>query len=57
MIKTSLGRAIVPAFERFVGIDYSGAETPTSTLKGLRVYIADRVSAPVEIQPPPSPRK
>jgi len=25
-------------FERYVGIDYSGAETPTSSLKGLRVY-------------------
>ena len=47
----------MPAFDRYVGIDYSGAETPTSSLKGLRGYIADRVSAPVEVQPPPSPRK
>jgi len=47
----------MPAFDRYVGIDYSGAETPTSSLKGLRVYIADRVSAPVEVQPPPSARK
>jgi hypothetical protein len=46
-----------PAFERYIGIDYSGAETPTSSLKGLRAYAADRTSAPVEVLPPPSPRK
>jgi len=44
-------------FDFYVGIDYSGAETPTSSLKGLRVYMADRASRPVEVQPPPSPRK
>lgn len=44
-------------FERYIGIDYSGAETPTSSLKGLRVYMADIVSQPLEVQPPPSPRK
>jgi hypothetical protein len=44
-------------FERYVGIDYSGAKTPTSSLKGLRVYLAGRATAPVEVQPPPSPRK
>jgi hypothetical protein len=47
----------VPAFERYVGIDYSGAETPTASLKGLRVYVATRRSPPVEVQPPASPRK
>ncbi|MFI5107571.1 MAG: hypothetical protein ACHP78_01860 [Terriglobales bacterium] len=47
----------IPAFERYIGVDYSGAQTPTSSLKGLRVYMADRASAPVEVQPPPSPRK
>jgi hypothetical protein len=30
-----------PAFSRYIGIDYSGAETPLSSLKGLRVYAAD----------------
>lgn len=30
------------SFERFIGIDYSGAQTPTASLKGLRVYLADR---------------
>jgi hypothetical protein len=44
-------------FDRYIGIDYSGAETPTSSLKGLRAYMADRVSSPIEVQPPPSPRK
>ena len=44
-------------FERYIGIDYSGAETPTSSLKGLRVYMGDRKSRPVQVQPPPSPRK
>jgi hypothetical protein len=47
----------VLAFQRYIGIDYSGAMTPTSSLKGLRVYVADRRSLPVEIQPPPGPRK
>lgn len=45
------------AFELYVGIDYSGAATPTSSLKGLRVYLADRASSPVEVEPPRSPRK
>jgi len=45
------------AFTRYVGIDYSGAETPTSSLKGLRVYRAETAVLPVEVLPPPSPRK
>ena len=45
------------AFKRYIGIDYSGAETSTASLKGLRVYAADRASPPVEVMPPPSPRK
>lgn len=46
-----------PTFLRYVGVDYSGAETPTSSLKRLRVYMADRALPPVEVPPPPSPRK
>jgi hypothetical protein len=46
-----------PAFRRYIGIDYSGAQTPISSLRGLRVYEASHVDAPREIQPPPSPRK
>lgn len=44
-------------FERFIGIDYSGAETPSSSLKGLRVYLATQEHEAVEVLPPPSPRK
>src|ERR1035438_9997207 len=48
----------MPLFERYIGIDYSGAETPISSLKGLRVYAADWMLPPKEIPPtPPSPRK
>ena len=43
-------------FTRYIGIDYSGAQTPTASLSGLRVYMADQVSPPVEVPPPPSPR-
>lgn len=45
------------AFARTIGIDYSGAETPTASLKGLRVYLAEGDAAPAEVPPPPSPRK
>jgi|SRR5215472_1243783 len=44
-------------FDRYIGIDYSGAKTPTSSLKGLRVYRADHTSPPMEVPPLPSPRK
>jgi len=47
----------IPVFDRYVGIDYSGAETPISSLSRLRVYVAAGVSAPAEAFPPPSPRK
>lgn len=46
-----------PHFDHYIGIDYSGAETPGSSLPGLRIYKADHASLPVEIQPAPSPRK
>ena len=44
-------------FSRYIGIDYSGAQTPTASLKGLRIYAAEGEAAPVEVLPPPSPRK
>jgi hypothetical protein len=47
----------VTTFGRYVGIDYSGAQTPTSSLKGLRVHMADPTAPPFEVEPPPSPRK
>lgn len=45
------------AFSRFIGIDYSGAETPSASLKGLRVYLSEERASPVEVPPPASPRK
>jgi hypothetical protein len=35
-----------PSFERYIGIDYFGAETRASSLKDLRVYAADRLTTP-----------
>ena len=52
-----MSRNNIPAFARYIGIDYAGAKTPTSSLKGLRVYMADRMSVPAEVLPPPSPRR
>lgn len=46
-----------PTFGLYVGIDYSGAQTSTASLKGLRVYAGTHRSPPAEVQPPPSPRK
>ena len=47
----------MPKFVRYIGIDYSGAQTPTDSLKGLRVYIAEGDEPPDEVLPPPSPKK
>lgn len=47
----------MPQFERYLGIDYSGAQTPRSSLPGLRVYAATPTQPPREVPPPPSPRK
>ncbi len=44
-------------FVRYIGIDYSGAETPTSSLKGLRVYSGDCERNPEEVPTPPGPRR
>ncbi|MEG9862248.1 MAG: hypothetical protein V6Z81_07070 [Parvularculales bacterium] len=44
-------------FSRTIGIDYSGAKTPISSLNGLRVYKAENGNSPTEVYPPPSPRK
>jgi hypothetical protein len=52
-----LNEFVVSAFARYIGIDYSGAETPTASLSGLRVYMAKGDAPPAEMPPPPSPRK
>jgi hypothetical protein len=41
----------VPAFRRYIGIDYSGASTPTTPLPGLRVYASDGQNPPEELLP------
>lgn len=45
------------AFVRYIGIDYSGAEAPSSSLQGLRVYAAGGDAEAHEVLPPPSPRR
>ena len=45
------------AFARYVGIDYSGAQTPGNSLAGLRIFEAEDDGPPSEVPPPPSPRK
>lgn len=42
----------MPRFERYIGIDYSGAKTANSRLAGLRVYRAEGDSGTEEIRPP-----
>lgn len=44
-------------FQRTIGIDYSGAETADSSLKGLRVYITERGGAAIEVPPPVGPKR
>ncbi len=39
-------------FTRYIGIDYSGAQTPTSRLKALQVYDATNNSGPVKVNTP-----
>ena len=46
-----------PLFKRYIGIDYSGAESAEQSLPGLRVYTATPGTAPREVPPPTSPRK
>ena len=48
---------MAPAFTRYIGIDYSGAQTPQACLKEFRVYCADGAAAAQEVRPPPIPRK
>jgi len=45
------------AFNRYIGIDYSGAETCDSSLKGLRVYASDSSNEASEVAPPPGLRR
>jgi hypothetical protein len=47
----------MPQFTRYIGIDYSGAKTPESSCKGLRIFMAEGSGTPEQVQPPPSPRR
>jgi len=40
-----------PGFERFIGIDYSGAKSPDDPLSGLRVFAAKRKGGVEEVRP------
>ena len=51
------GQEVKAAFNRYIGIDYSGAETCDSSLKGLRVYAANPLNEATEVAPPSSVRK
>jgi hypothetical protein len=42
-------------FERYIGVDYSGAETAESSLKGLRVNAVNQREEPKEIPPQAHP--
>src|SRR5687767_11211660 len=44
-------------FSRFIGIDYSGAETPDSSLKGLQIASVVHDSFVRPVQPPAGPKK
>jgi hypothetical protein len=41
----------MPNFKRYIGIDYSGAETIESHLTGLRCYAGDAEFGPLEVKP------
>jgi hypothetical protein len=47
----------LPHFERYIGIDYSGAVTPDSSCKGLRVFMAEGSGTLKQVLPPSSPRQ
>ena len=48
---------VMGAFARYIGIDYSGAATPTSSLKGLRMYLRVGARPAAEVLPPQSRQK
>jgi hypothetical protein len=41
----------MPLFRRHIGVDYSGATTPTASLKGLRVYLVEDEAPLAEVLP------
>jgi len=61
LVRLQEGKAVhagaPPAFRRYIGIDYSGAQTPEASLAGLRVYRVDGDEPAKEVPPPASPRR
>lgn len=51
------GPSAAPMFARYIGVDYSGAETPTSQLPGIQVYVAVGAAPPAEVRPPQPARR
>lgn len=47
----------MPHFHRYIGTDYSGAETADSSCKGIRIFMADGSGEPAQVLPSPSPRR
>jgi hypothetical protein len=45
----------MPVFNRYIGIDYSGAERPATPLRGLQVFVADRRREPSQENNPTHP--
>lgn len=41
-----------PAFRQYIGIDYSGAGDPQRSQSGIRVFLAERDTAPVAVSSP-----
>ena len=39
----------MPEFVRYIGVDYSGAETADSSCRGLRVYAAEGIGTPEQV--------
>jgi hypothetical protein len=57
MKENSIAERRMVGFDRYIGIDYSGAGTPRTSLPGSRVYMAEGDGLPIKVRPPPSPRK
>jgi len=55
--ESRVNNKVKATFNRYIGIDYSGAETCGSRLKGLSIYAADRLNEPREVAPLPGPRE
>lgn len=51
MVRDATKFFVMPAFERYIGVDYAGAATADTRLPGLRVFVAEMDAAPHEVRP------